>query len=77
MGVSWAAAASMSPEISRRPVAAQIEREFSGVVAWYGTVTQAWWAMVRVRGGHRLVEAKGPSELREAIVNARGWTWPR
>ncbi|MEU4824614.1 hypothetical protein AB0H37_22325 [Actinomadura sp. NPDC023710] len=77
MGVSWVAAASMSPEISRRPVAAQIEREFSGVVAWYGTATEAWWAMVRVRGGLRLVEAAGPSELREAIVNARGWSWPR
>jgi hypothetical protein len=77
MGVSWVAAASMSPEMSPRPVAAQIEREFSGVVAWYGTATEAWWAMVRVGGGLRLVEAVSPSELREAIVNARGWPWPR
>lgn len=77
MGVSWVAAASVSPEVSRRPVAAQIERDFSGVVAWYGTATEAWWAMVRVRGGLRLVEAAGPSELREAIIDARGWSWPR
>ena len=77
MGVSWVATAAVSPELSRRPVAEQIEREFSGVVAWYGEATGAWWAMVRVRGDARLVEALTPRELRDAIVNARGWPWPR
>jgi hypothetical protein len=74
MGVSWVPA---SDERSRRPPAAQIEREFSGVVAWYGQATGAWWAMVRVRRDVRLVEALSPRELREAIVHARGWPWPR
>lgn len=64
-------------EVPGRPVAAQIEREFPGVVAWYGTATGAWWAMVRVRQDVRLVEALSPGELREAIVNAWGWPWPR
>jgi hypothetical protein len=74
MGVSWVSA---SQETTRRPVVTEIEREFSGVVAWYGHATRAWWAMVRVRGDVRLVEALNPRELREAIVNARGWAWPR
>lgn len=72
MGVSWVAAAE-----DRRPAAAEIEREFSGVVAWYGQATGEWWAMVRLRCGVRLVEAGDPGALREAIVNARGWPWPR
>lgn len=72
MGVSW-----VSASRDGRPVAAQIEREFSGVVAWYGQATGAWWAMVRIRRGARLVEAVDPGALREAIVNARGWPWPR
>ncbi|GAA0562709.1 MULTISPECIES: hypothetical protein [Thermomonosporaceae] len=74
MGVSWVAS---SDETARRPVAAQIEREFSGVVAWYGQATGAWWAMVRIRRDVRLVEAGDPGQLREAIVHARGWQWPR
>lgn len=74
MGGSWVAS---TQETGRRSVAAQIEREFSGVVAWYGQATGAWWAMVRVRRDVRLVEAVDPRELREAIVNARGWPWPR
>ena len=73
MGVSWVPAAE---EKSRR-VAAAIERVFSGVVAWYGHATGAWWAMVRVRRDVRLVEALSPRELREAIAQARGWPWPR
>ncbi|MDL4819299.1 hypothetical protein [Actinomadura opuntiae] len=63
--------------MSGRPVAAQIEREFSGVWAWYGEATGSWWAMVRLGRGGRLVEARNPEELRNAIVRARGWPWPR
>jgi hypothetical protein len=63
--------------MSGRAVAAQIEREFSGVWAWYGEATGSWWAMVRLDGGARLVEALNPDELRNAIVHARGWPWPR
>lgn len=74
MGVSWVSA---SDERGRQPIAAQIEQEFSGVVAWYGETTGAWWAMVRVRHDVRLVEALDPRELRNAIMNARGWPWPR
>lgn len=73
MRVSWVSAA----EERSRPVAAAIEREFAGVVAWYGQATGAWWAMVRVHGGVRLVEALSPQELRAAIVRAQGWPWPR
>ncbi|MFG2091173.1 hypothetical protein [Spirillospora sp. NPDC048824] len=73
MGVSWVAASDQAG----RSVAAQIEREFSGVVAWYGQATGAWWAMVRVHRDVRLVEAVDPRELRDAITNARGWPWPR
>ncbi|GAA2119619.1 hypothetical protein [Actinomadura napierensis] len=63
--------------VSGRPVAAQIEREFSGVWAWYGEATGSWWAMVRLGDAARLVEALDPRELRDAIVHARGWPWPR
>ena len=73
MGVSSMCA---SGEQGRRP-AAQIEREFAGVVAWYGQATGAWWAMVGVGRGARLVEAVSPDELRTAIMHARGWPWPR
>lgn len=69
MGVSWTPSVE---EMARRPVAEQIEREFSGVVAWYGRFTRAWWAVVP---GHRvvwLVEASDPRALREVIMNARG-----
>ncbi|MEU6752703.1 hypothetical protein ABZ914_41350, partial [Spirillospora sp. NPDC046719] len=67
----------LSDGMSGRPVAAQIEREFSGVWAWYGEATGSWWAMVRLGRGERLVEALNPEELRKAIVHARGWPWPR
>ena len=70
MGVSWVPATGGRAE---RPVAAQIEREFPGVVAWHGRATGAWWAMVRVHRGVRLVEALSPRELRDAIVRTRGW----
>ena len=60
-----------------RPVAAQIEREYAGVLAWYGEATGSWWAMVRVGRGVRLVEALNPQELCQAIRGARGWPWPR
>ena len=64
----------MQPRGSKyRPVAAEIERDFSGVLAWYGEATGAWWAMVRVHRDLRLVEAASSQELREAIVSARGW----
>lgn len=69
-----AAAPTMQPRGSvHRPIAADIERDFSGVVAWYGEATASWWAMVRVRRDLRLVEAASSQELREAIVSARGW----
>ncbi|MWA05097.1 hypothetical protein F8568_032985 [Actinomadura sp. LD22] len=62
--------------LSGRPVAAQIEREFSGVWAWYGEATGSWWAMVRLGGEACLLEALNPDELRNAIVHARGRPWP-
>ncbi|GAA2129288.1 hypothetical protein GCM10009727_20630 [Actinomadura napierensis] len=62
--------------LSGRPVTAQIESEFPGVCAWYGKATEAWWAMVRVHGVPRLVEAPNPQELRNAIIHLRGWSWP-
>lgn len=61
----------------RRLAAARIEREFSGVWAWFGEATGSWWAMVRLPSGPRLVEAVSPEELRKAIVYARGWPWVR
>lgn len=64
------------PEIERR-VASGIELEFPGVVAWFGLATGAWWALVPLRGGARLVEAHSPRELRKAITNAAAWPWPR
>ncbi len=72
MGVSWVSSADET-----QAAVARIEREFSGVVAWYGKSTGAWWAMVRLGRGERLVEAVSPRELRDAIVHARGWPWPR
>jgi hypothetical protein len=60
----------------KRQMAGQIERDFPGVLAWYGVYTGAWWAAVQVGDRLRLVEAITPAELREAIANARGWPWP-
>lgn len=60
-----------------RSAADRIEGEFSGVLAWFGEETGSWWAMVRVPGGPRLVEAVSAEELRKAILWARGWPWPR
>jgi hypothetical protein len=70
MGVSWVSSA------EETQAAARIEREFSGVVAWYGKSTGAWWAMIRLGRDERLVEAVNPRELRDAIVHAQG-PWPR
>ncbi|TDE26444.1 hypothetical protein E1289_25565 [Actinomadura sp. 6K520] len=59
------------------PVTREIQREFPGVCAWYGSATGSWWAMVTLPGRARLLEAVNPVELRKAIANAWGWPWPR
>ncbi|MBW8482009.1 hypothetical protein [Actinomadura parmotrematis] len=55
-----------------------LEREFCGQVvsAWHGHATGTWWALVRARGGLRLVEAVSSRELRDAVVQADRWPWP-
>lgn len=70
MGIATAVLWNVPP---RRSIAAQIEREFSGVWAWFGQATGEWWALVRLHGGARLVEAGSADDLRRAILNARGW----
>jgi hypothetical protein len=66
---------SRAPETVRRS-ASGLESEFPGVTAWFGVATGAWWALVPLRGGSRLVEAHSPQELREAITQAATWPWP-
>ncbi|QXJ20943.1 hypothetical protein AGRA3207_001743 [Actinomadura graeca] len=65
MGVSWVSSAEET-----QAAVARIEREFSGVVAWYGRATGAWWAMVRVCEHVRLVEAVGARRLHLAALDA-------
>jgi hypothetical protein len=60
-----------------RAITREIQREFPGVSAWYGSATGSWWAYVRLWDRSRLVEAADPAELCQAIANARGWPWPR
>ncbi|GLW65536.1 hypothetical protein Arub01_37800 [Actinomadura rubrobrunea] len=62
--------------VDARTAAAQIEREFPGVVAWFGRATRTWWAMVPIGSGWRLVEAIDPAELRQAILTRAMWPWP-
>ncbi|GLZ12389.1 hypothetical protein Acsp04_26240 [Actinomadura sp. NBRC 104425] len=59
------------------PVVRAIQREYPGVLAWYGMATGSWWAFVPLGQGARLVEAIDPDELREALRNPRAWPWPR
>lgn len=66
-----------SDDLRPPPVVQDLEREFPGVVVWYGMSTGTWWALVRCRQAARLVEALSPAELRGAIRNAWGWPWPR
>lgn len=74
MGATWVR---LPDGIDGGPVTREIQREFPGVCAWYGSATGSWWAMVALRDRARLVEAVNPVELRKAIANARGWPWPR
>jgi hypothetical protein len=60
-----------------REIVKYLEGLRSGATVWYGSATGAWWAMVPLRSGMRLVEAVNPRELREAIVNPGAWPWPR
>lgn len=48
----------------------EIERRCPGVVAWFGTHTFRWWALVWC-GTWRLVEASTPRDLLIAIETAR------
>lgn len=64
-------------EVDAGPVVRAIQREYPGVLAWYGTATGSWWAFVPLGQDARLVEALSPGELREALCNPRGWPWPR
>ncbi len=69
----------MTPKmpVTEQQTASGVEAEFPGVTAWYGMATGAWWALVPLQSGPRLVEAKTPTELRNAITNAAAWPWPR
>ncbi|WP_121433973.1 hypothetical protein [Actinomadura pelletieri] len=51
----------------RARVAAEVKRRY-GALAWYGTYTGRWWAMV---DGARLVEADDPRRLVQEIMAAR------
>jgi hypothetical protein len=53
-----------------RATARAVEREFPGVVAWWGQSTGKWWALVRLGRWCRLVEAREPDQLREVIRHA-------
>ena len=63
------------PEAEQR-IARLLQAEFPGVVVWFGTCTRAWWALVPLPAGARLVEAATPRQLHEAITNAPTWPWP-
>ncbi|MFI0352514.1 hypothetical protein [Actinomadura sp. 9N407] len=53
-----------------------LREQFPGVVLWFGSHTGRFWALVRVAGFPRLVEAITPQELAMAIRAPRGWPWP-
>jgi hypothetical protein len=55
-----------------RATAREVEREFPGVVAWWGQSTGKWWALVRLGRWSQLIEARNPEDLRQVIRHA--WT---
>ena len=48
--------------------AADFRRQFPGVLLWFGAATRHWWAMVRLGGRWRLIEAARPYALRSALA---------
>lgn len=62
-----------TPAALRAATARGLQQRFPGVRVWYGEATGAWWAMVPLRDGPRLLEAPSPQELREEIMSLRLW----
>ncbi|MGP4023629.1 hypothetical protein [Actinomadura sp. 3N407] len=64
-------------EVDAAALCKEIERRCPGVMAWFGTHTFRWWALMWW-GSWRLVEASTPKDLLTAIESARsrrpaGW----
>ncbi|NEA22192.1 hypothetical protein [Actinomadura bangladeshensis] len=57
-------------EVDAAALCKEIERRCPGVMAWFGSYTFHWWAMVWV-GRWRLVEASTPRELLTKIQAGR------
>jgi hypothetical protein len=49
-----------------------IERQFPGVLAWYGVYTERWWALLW-GGRWQLLEAATSDQLAQKIEAARRW----
>jgi hypothetical protein len=53
--------------------AATLERQFPGVVVWYGHTTRHWWALLFIGQWVQLIEGHTPEQLAHAIGAARSW----
>jgi hypothetical protein len=52
---------------------AALQRQFPGVVVWYGRTTARWWALLPPAEQGHLLEAATPELLTQAIAAARAW----
>jgi hypothetical protein len=52
---------------------AALQRQFPGVVVWYGRATSRWWAFVPIGEWGHLIEATTPEQLAQQIATARSW----
>ncbi|MEW2356397.1 hypothetical protein [Spirillospora sp. NPDC029432] len=53
-----------------------LREQFPGAVLWFGHHTGRFWALVRLPGFWRLVEAITPEELALALREPWAWPWP-
>ncbi|ASU81699.1 hypothetical protein CDO52_01815 [Nocardiopsis gilva YIM 90087] len=61
----------MTPGPDVTATAARLRARYTGTLAWYGTHTRRWWAMIP--GHPRLLEAPTPEAL-ELLLASRLWT---
>lgn len=59
------------PDPSLSATIAEVRRRFTGVVCWWGAYTGEWWALVPGGTRWRIVNARDPDKLIQAVLSAR------